>query len=66
MCACRPRVNNALGNPLVIEMCNFFAENKILTERRAPGIGPQGILVVGYPNALVRGERGVFPACGMP
>src|ERR1035437_8553742 len=59
MHARRSRVNDTLGNALVIEMCNFLAEDEILQKRRATRIGPERVLIVGNREALVRGERRV-------
>jgi hypothetical protein len=53
-------VNDTLGNTLVIEMGDFFAEDEILQKRRAALIGPERILIIGKRDALVRGERGVL------
>src|ERR1019366_219082 len=55
----RTRVHDALGNTLVIEMSDFFAEDEILQKRRAARIGPKRVLIIGKCEALVRGERGV-------
>ena len=60
MHARRPRVNNTLGNALVIEMRDFFAEDEILKKRGAVLIGPERVLIVGKRDALVRGERGML------
>jgi len=35
MGACAPRVDHALGNPLVIEMGDLLAQNEILQQRRS-------------------------------
>src|ERR1035437_8463438 len=55
----RARVHDALGNTLVIEMGDLFAEDEILQKRRAARIGPERVLIIGKCEALVRGERGV-------
>jgi hypothetical protein len=60
MRACRSRVNDTLGNTLVIEMRDFFAKDEILQKRRAARIGPERVLIIGKRDALVRGERGVL------
>src|SRR5450759_1703496 len=54
------RVYDALGNTLVIEMGDFFAEDEILQQRRAMRIGPERVLIIGQRDALVRCERGVL------
>jgi hypothetical protein len=53
-------VNDTLGNTLVIEMGYFFAKDEILQKRWAVRIGPEGILIIGKRDALVRGERRVL------
>ena len=53
-------MDDTLGNALVIEMSDFFAKDKILQKRRAARIGPEGVLIIGERDALVRGERGVL------
>jgi hypothetical protein len=60
MRARRSRVNDTLGNTLVIEMCDFFAKDEILQKRRTMWIGPERVLIIGKRDALVRGERGVL------
>lgn len=62
MHARRARMNNTLGNTLVIEMRDFFPKDEILQERRAERIGPERVLIVRKRNALIRGERGVTSA----
>src|ERR1035437_4212062 len=59
MGARRTRVYDTLGNTLVIEMGDFFAEDEILQQRRAARIGPERVLIIGKCEALVRGEGGV-------
>src|SRR5665811_2357996 len=65
MHARRSRVNDTLGNTLVIEMGDFFAEDEILQQRRAARIGPERVLIIGKRDALVRGERGVLFTRGL-
>src|SRR5450759_1588701 len=60
MHARRSRVNDTLGNTLVIEMGDFFAEDEILYQRGAERIGPERVLIIGKRDALVRGEGGVL------
>jgi hypothetical protein len=60
MHARRPRVNDTLGNTLVIEMGDFLAEDEILQKRRAARIGPERVLIIGKRDTLVRGQRGVL------
>src|SRR5659263_665085 len=65
MHARRSRVNDPLGNPLVIEMRDFFAKDEIFQKRRAVRIGPERVLIIGKRDALVRGERGVLSTRGL-
>jgi len=65
MRARRSRVNDALGNSLVIEMRDFFAKDEILRKRRAARISPERVLIIGKRDALVRGERGVLSTSGL-
>jgi hypothetical protein len=65
MRARRSRVNDTLGNALVIEMRDFFAKDEILQKRRAARIGPERVLIIGKRDTLVRGKRGVLPARGL-
>src|SRR5665811_1832680 len=65
MHARRSRVNDTLGNTLVIEMRDFFAEDEIFQKRRAVRIGPERVLIIGKRDALVRGERGVLSTRGL-
>src|SRR5450759_1276184 len=60
MRARRSRVNDALGDTLMIEMRDLLAQDEILQKRRAARIGPERVLVIGERHALVRGERGVL------
>jgi hypothetical protein len=59
MHAHRARVNDTLGNTLMIEMRDLFTKDEILQKRRAVRIGPERILIIGKCYALVRGERGM-------
>src|SRR5665647_1391126 len=56
----RPRVNDTLGNTLVIEMGDFLAQDEIFQQRRAARIRPERVLIVGDREALVGSERGVL------
>jgi hypothetical protein len=60
MRARRSRVDDTLGNTLVIEMRDFFAQDEILQKRRSARICPERVLIIGKRDALVRGERGVL------
>lgn len=51
------RVHDALRNALMIEMEDFFAEMKILEQRRAARARLQRVLIVGNGNALLRRKR---------
>jgi len=46
MHACGTRVNDTLGNPLVIEMCNFFAQDEVFQQRRPARVGAQRVLII--------------------
>src|SRR5665647_3079775 len=60
MRARRSRVNDTLGNALVIEMRDFVAKDEILKKRGAARIGLERVLIIGKRDALVRGEGRVF------
>jgi len=55
MYAGRARVNDTLGNPLVIEMGNLLAEDEIFQKCRTARIGLERVLIVGKREPLVRG-----------
>ena len=57
VCSRRSRVNDALGNALVVEMGDFLAENEVLEQRRPARAAREGILVVRDRRALVGGQR---------
>jgi hypothetical protein len=61
MSARRSRVNDALGNTLVVEMGDLFPKDEILQKRRTARIGLERVLIVGKHDALVRGQRGMLP-----
>jgi hypothetical protein len=65
MRARRSRMNDTLGNTLVIEMRDFVAKDEILQERRAAGIGPERVLIIGERDALVGGERRMASTCDL-
>ena len=50
------RVDDALGNALVIEMGDLFAKMEVLHQRRAAYAGLQGVLIVGNLDALIPGH----------
>ena len=52
------RVRDALGYTLVVEMKDLFAKVKIFEGGWTALADPQGILVIGYRNALLAGQRG--------
>ena len=56
------RMDDTLRNPLVVEMHDLFTKGEILKERRAPGIGPERVLIIGKRGTLVRGEGRVLSA----
>jgi hypothetical protein len=60
MRARRSRVNDTLGDALVIEMVDFFSEDEIFEKHRTARIGPERILIIGKCDALVRGKCGVL------
>jgi len=53
------RVNDTLGNPLMIEMGDLLTEDEILQQRGAARAGPERVLIIGKCEALVGGERRV-------
>jgi hypothetical protein len=61
------RVDDALGNALVVEMEDLLAEDEILEQRRTAGAEPQAVLVVGDRRPVVRRQdaAGTLP-CGRP
>ena len=62
MHARRARVNDALGNTLVIEVRDFFAKDEIFQQHRPARVRFERILIVGKRDALICGVRGVFPS----
>lgn len=50
-------MDNALGNSLVVEMSDFFAQDEIFQQCRTARIGSQGVLIVGNRQALIRRQR---------
>ena len=58
-------MNDTFRNTLVVKMRDFFTQNEILQERRAEGIGPERVLIIGKRDALVRGERGMASTCDL-
>ena len=59
------RMNDTLGNTLMIEVSKYFAEDEIFQKPRASRIGPERILIIGQNNALIRGERGVLSSSNL-
>ena len=59
------RMNDALGNSLVIEMGDLFAEGEIFQKRRAPVPGLQRVLIVRDDDALIGGERSLRAVSGL-
>ena len=57
VCTAAAGMDDALGNALVIEVGDLFAEDEILQEGRAAGAGFQRVLIVGNRNALIGGQR---------
>ena len=53
------RVNDTLGDAFMIEMGDFFAQDKIFQQGRSARIRAQRILVIGECDTLVSGECGV-------
>ncbi len=56
----RVQPSYAFGNPLMIEMRYFFAEDEILQKRGAARIGPKRVLIVAERDALVRSKGGML------
>ena len=52
------RVDDALGNTLVIEVGDFLAEDEVFEKRGAPAARAQRVLIVGKRRALVRRQGG--------
>ena len=50
-------VHHPLGNALVVEMEDLFAEVKVFEQRRPAGSGAQGVLIVRYRRALGGGQN---------
>ncbi len=57
MCGGTARVNDALGNAFVIEVCDLLAEDEVLEQSRPARRGPQRILIVRKRQALVGRQR---------
>ena len=55
-------MDDPFGYALMVEMLDLIAQDEILKEGGPPRIGPQGVLVVRYHEALVRGQGRVFAA----
>ena len=55
--ACAARMHDALWNPLVVEVHDFFTQDVIFEQRRATGAAAQRILVVADAQTLIGGER---------
>ena len=52
-----PRLlRGGLGNPLVVEMSDFFTQDEIFQQRRTARIGSQGVLIVGDSHTLICGQ----------
>ncbi|MNT45836.1 hypothetical protein D3C86_1602360 [compost metagenome] len=49
-----PRVDDALWNPLMVEVLDLFAQHEILEQGRAAAAGLQRVLVVADRHAVVR------------
>ena len=50
------RVDDPLGDALVVEVEDLLAEVEVFQQRRAAGADPQRVLVVGDRDALLRGQ----------
>ena len=51
------RVDDALGNALVVEVRDLFTQNEVFEEGRTAQPGLQRVLVVGNGDALIGGQR---------
>ena len=51
------RVDDALGNSLVVEVRDLFTQNEVFEEGRTAQPGLQRVLVVGNRDALIGGQR---------
>ncbi|EFC57254.1 hypothetical protein ENTCAN_05768 [Enterobacter cancerogenus ATCC 35316] len=56
------RVNDAFRDALVVEMGNFFPQDKIFQQGWPARAGAQGVLVIGNTYALIGGQRMAFAA----
>jgi len=65
VCARSTGVNDALGNPLMIEMGNLLAERKIFKKRWPPDSGFQRILIVRDDDALIGRQRTLISLCAL-
>ena len=52
-------MDDAFGNPLVIEVRDLLAEDKILQQGRAKRVGPERILIIGDRYALIGCQCGI-------
>ena len=59
------RVDDALGNPLVIEVGDLLAEDEVLEQRRAPRADAERVLIVGDRHALVGRQRSSPPLAAL-
>jgi hypothetical protein len=59
VCRRSARMDNPLGDALVVEMGDLLAKDEVFEQRGAAETGLQGALVVRDGDALVRGERAV-------
>ncbi len=51
------RVDDAFGNPLVVEVGDFLAEMEVLQQGRAPLTGLQRVIGIRHPNSLGGGQE---------
>ena len=50
-------VDDALGNPLVVEMRDLLAQDEVFEQRRPAQTGLEGVLVVTDRHSLIGGQR---------
>ena len=54
------RVDDSFRDPFMIEVRDFFAQNKIFEQRWTTLSSPKRILIVGKGDALISGEGGLI------
>ena len=59
------RVDNTLGNALMIEVENLFPKVEIFKQGRAARANSEGVLVIGDGNTLLRCQRAFVRICSL-